>query len=183
MDASEPTPADAAAFNDELERRLRALGDPVLRRIALCKLEGYTNKEIARELDNCTERTIERKLVRIRTRWARSTSRASDMAAATVGRCEMRRMKIIGHGHFRGGADMSGESDDDSSLIDLAADRFERAWLAGEAPRIEDYLDGAAGTSRLAPLRGAAPGRAGITMRGRLPAEPGRVSPPVPRSG
>ena len=71
-DASEPTPADAAAFNDELERRLRALGDPVLRRIALCKLEGYTNKEIARELDNCTERTIERKLARIRVRWARS---------------------------------------------------------------------------------------------------------------
>jgi RNA polymerase sigma factor (sigma-70 family) len=69
-DVSEPTPADAAAFNDELERRLRALGDPVLRRIALCKLEGYTNKEIARELDNCTERTIERKLARIRTRWA-----------------------------------------------------------------------------------------------------------------
>jgi RNA polymerase sigma factor (sigma-70 family) len=69
-DVSEPTPADAAAFNDELERRLRALGDPVLRRIALFKLEGYTNKEIARELDNCTERTIERKLARIRTRWA-----------------------------------------------------------------------------------------------------------------
>jgi RNA polymerase sigma factor (sigma-70 family) len=71
-DVSEPTPADAAAFNDELERRLHALGDPTLRRIALCKLEGYTNKEIARELDNCTERTIERKLARIRTRWARS---------------------------------------------------------------------------------------------------------------
>ena len=29
---------------------LRALGDPVLRRIALCKLEGYTNKEIARAM-------------------------------------------------------------------------------------------------------------------------------------
>jgi RNA polymerase sigma factor (sigma-70 family) len=71
FDASDPTPADAAAFNEELERRLIALGDPVLRRIALFKLEGYTNKEIARELDNCTERTIERKLARIRTRWAR----------------------------------------------------------------------------------------------------------------
>ena len=68
--APEPTPADAVAFNDELERLLHALGDPLLRRIALFKLEGYTNKEIARELDNCTERTIERKLARIRTRWA-----------------------------------------------------------------------------------------------------------------
>jgi len=71
MDASEPTPEDAAALNEALERRLRALGDPVLRQIALRKLEGYTNKEIARELDDCTERTIERKLERIRARWAR----------------------------------------------------------------------------------------------------------------
>jgi DNA-directed RNA polymerase specialized sigma24 family protein len=71
MDASEPTPDDAVALSEALERRLRALGDPVLRRIALRKLEGYTNKEIARELDDCTERTIERKLGRIRARWAR----------------------------------------------------------------------------------------------------------------
>jgi RNA polymerase sigma factor (sigma-70 family) len=70
MDASEPTPDEAAALNEELERRLRALGDPVLRLIALRKLEGYTNREIARELDDCTERTIERKLGRIRNRWA-----------------------------------------------------------------------------------------------------------------
>ena len=70
FDSSEPTPGDAAAFNEELERRLRALGDPVLRRIALYKLEGYTNIEIGREMDNCTERTIERKLARIRTKWA-----------------------------------------------------------------------------------------------------------------
>ena len=71
LDASEPTPDDVAAFNEELERHLHALGDPVLRRIAHYKLEGYTNKEIARQMDNCTERTIERKLARIRTKWAR----------------------------------------------------------------------------------------------------------------
>jgi RNA polymerase sigma factor (sigma-70 family) len=71
IDASGPTPAEAAAFNEEVERCLLALGDPVLRRIALFKLEGYTNKEIALEMGNCTERTIERKLARIRTKWAR----------------------------------------------------------------------------------------------------------------
>jgi RNA polymerase sigma factor (sigma-70 family) len=71
LDASDPTPADAAALSEGLERRLCALDDPVLRWIALRKLEGYTNKEIARELDNCTERTIERKLERIRARWTR----------------------------------------------------------------------------------------------------------------
>jgi len=66
-----PTPSEVAAFNDELERRMRCLGDPVLRHIAQRKLEGYTNKEIARELNDCTERTIERKLARIRAKWAR----------------------------------------------------------------------------------------------------------------
>jgi RNA polymerase sigma factor (sigma-70 family) len=71
MDAVEPTPEHAAELSEALERRLRALGDPVLRQIALRKLEGYTNKEIARELDDCTERTIERKLGRIRAKWAR----------------------------------------------------------------------------------------------------------------
>ena len=90
MDASEPTPADAAAFNDELERRLRALGDPVLRQIALCKLEGYTNKEIARELDNCTERTIERKLGASGPGGLDATTRPSDDAAvaACTSQCE-----------------------------------------------------------------------------------------------
>jgi RNA polymerase sigma factor (sigma-70 family) len=71
MDRTEPTPDDAAVLSEALELRLRALDDPVLRQIAVRKLEGYTNKEIARELDNCTERTIERKLGRIRARWAR----------------------------------------------------------------------------------------------------------------
>jgi serine/threonine protein kinase/formylglycine-generating enzyme required for sulfatase activity len=54
----------------------------------------------------------------------------------------------IGYGHFRGGAGMSGAPDDDSSLIDLTADRFERAWLAGERPRIEEYLEGVGETRR-----------------------------------
>ncbi len=71
MDGAEPTPADAAALSEALEERLLALGDPILRQIAVRKLEGYTNKEIARELDDCTERTIERKLGRIRAKWAR----------------------------------------------------------------------------------------------------------------
>jgi tRNA A-37 threonylcarbamoyl transferase component Bud32 len=46
------------------------------------------------------------------------------------------------------GIRMSDETDDDSSAIDLVADRFERAWKAGQAPRIEDYLDGASGKRR-----------------------------------
>src|SRR5262249_48825314 len=48
--------------------RKNATAPPMLRRIALRKLEGYTNKEIAGEID-ATERTVERKLERIRARW------------------------------------------------------------------------------------------------------------------
>src|SRR4051812_9003185 len=36
----------------------------------------------------------------------------------------------------------------DGSWIDELADRFERAWAAGERPRIEDYLGDAAGPGR-----------------------------------
>jgi DNA-binding CsgD family transcriptional regulator len=44
------------------------LKDPDLRQIALWKLAGYTNAEIATQLD-CTLRTVERKLERIRAHW------------------------------------------------------------------------------------------------------------------
>jgi RNA polymerase sigma factor (sigma-70 family) len=68
MDAAVPTPAEAMVLNEALERRLDALGDPGLRQISLWRLEGYSNREIAERLD-CTERSIERKLGRIRTVW------------------------------------------------------------------------------------------------------------------
>jgi DNA-directed RNA polymerase specialized sigma24 family protein len=68
IDSDGPTPAEAALLNEALERRFQSLADPILRQIALAKLEGYTNQEIAGELD-CTVRTVERKLDRIRTYW------------------------------------------------------------------------------------------------------------------
>ena len=68
MEASGPSPAEAAVLNEALERRLEALGDPDLRKIALLRLEGHTNREIA-DQSNCTERSIERRLERIRSKW------------------------------------------------------------------------------------------------------------------
>jgi RNA polymerase sigma factor (sigma-70 family) len=72
MEQSEPTPAEAAALSEELERRLESL-PPDLRRIALWKLEGFTSAEIAEpdRLD-CAERTVERKLALIRKKWEES---------------------------------------------------------------------------------------------------------------
>ncbi len=69
MDAAGPSPAEAAVLNEALERRLEALVDPELRQIALWRLEGYTNREIADRLD-ITERSVERRTERIRTKWA-----------------------------------------------------------------------------------------------------------------
>jgi len=64
----EPTPELAAILAEECRRRLDALGDPTLRQVALWRLEGCTNAEIAVRL-GCVEGTIERKLRRIRAIW------------------------------------------------------------------------------------------------------------------
>jgi RNA polymerase sigma factor (sigma-70 family) len=66
--AREPTPEEAAEMADECRRLLDMLPEPQLRQIALLKVEGYTNEEIARQLD-CVPRTIERKVSRIRLLW------------------------------------------------------------------------------------------------------------------
>ena len=66
--AAGPTPDEAVALAEELEQRIRSLADPLLMQVALKKLEGLTNREIAEELDY-TERTIERKLEIIRKKW------------------------------------------------------------------------------------------------------------------
>jgi DNA-directed RNA polymerase specialized sigma24 family protein len=68
LEADDPTPAVAAVLNEALEQRLRDLPEPDLRRVALLKLEGYTNHEISEALD-CSERSVERKLDLIRKRW------------------------------------------------------------------------------------------------------------------
>ncbi len=65
MEAGDPTPDEAMALHEELQRLLQTLDDDTLRRVALLKLEGYTNDEIAKQL-RCTRRTIERKMEGIR---------------------------------------------------------------------------------------------------------------------
>lgn len=67
---TEPTPEFAAMAAEECRRLLEALPDEETRQIALWKLEGYTNEEIAGNL-KCAERTVERKLQKIRELWLR----------------------------------------------------------------------------------------------------------------
>ena len=61
----EPTPEFAAELADECRRLLDGLGDTGLRAVALAKMEGYTNAEIAVRL-GCVESTVERRLTRWR---------------------------------------------------------------------------------------------------------------------
>lgn len=66
--SGEPTHEVAAAFADILEQVLTRLDDDTLRRVALMRMDGYSNEEIAQEL-GCVERTVERKLNVIRRVW------------------------------------------------------------------------------------------------------------------
>ena len=65
----EPTPEFAAQLAEECERLLRCLGEGSLRDVALRKMEGYSDQEIANQF-GCARRTIVRKLRRIRNIWS-----------------------------------------------------------------------------------------------------------------
>ena len=64
-----PTPEFAAQAADEFRRLLGLLRDDSLRNVALWKMEGYTNKQIADRI-GCIEQTVERKLRSIRSIWS-----------------------------------------------------------------------------------------------------------------
>src|SRR5205085_11610217 len=64
----EPTPELAVEVAEECRRLLGRLNDAALQSLALLKMEGYTNGELAARL-GCGQRTIERKLRLIRTLW------------------------------------------------------------------------------------------------------------------
>ena len=62
---SEPTPEFAAMVAEEYRRLLDRLGDDVLRKVAILRMEGYTTEEIAGQL-GCARRTVARQLALIR---------------------------------------------------------------------------------------------------------------------
>jgi len=68
---NEPTPEFAALLGEQCERLLAGLENDDLRRVALYKLEGYTNEEIAQQMQ-CALRTVKRRLARIREKWGQA---------------------------------------------------------------------------------------------------------------
>jgi RNA polymerase sigma factor (sigma-70 family) len=71
---AEPSPELAAQIGDEMQRLLRILPNEEVRTVALSKLEGYTNAEIAERL-GCALATVERRLSLIRSVWKEAGAR------------------------------------------------------------------------------------------------------------
>ena len=72
--SAEPTPEFAALVADECRRLLVSLADEPQRQIAVLRMEGYTNEEIAQRL-GCGLRSVVRKLDLIRKTWIAVTER------------------------------------------------------------------------------------------------------------
>lgn len=66
----EPTAELADRVTETCGEMISRLQDQTLEQIVSWKLEGFTNEEISEKLD-CTTRTVERKLERIRDKWSR----------------------------------------------------------------------------------------------------------------
>jgi DNA-directed RNA polymerase specialized sigma24 family protein len=64
----EPSPVFVATVTEEVRRLFGLLPDETLRVVALLRMEGHTNEEIAASL-GCAVRSVERKLGRIRALW------------------------------------------------------------------------------------------------------------------
>jgi len=62
---TEPTPEFAAMVAEEYRRLLDRLGDDVLRKVAILRMEGFTTDAIADQL-GCARRTVARQLALIR---------------------------------------------------------------------------------------------------------------------
>jgi DNA-directed RNA polymerase specialized sigma24 family protein len=69
VEGTEPTPEFAAQVTEECRRLMQLLRNDTLRQVALWKMEGYTNEEIAAKL-GCVCYTVERKLRAIRQLWS-----------------------------------------------------------------------------------------------------------------
>jgi RNA polymerase sigma factor (sigma-70 family) len=67
---AEPGPAEAAVLQESMARLLSVLRDDELRQIAMARMEGYSNAEIAGQIGR-SEVTVERRLKLIRQTWRR----------------------------------------------------------------------------------------------------------------
>ena len=65
LESREPSPEFGATFSDTCDQFIDRLGDPKLIEVALLRIEGYTDGEIAERL-NCVRSTVQRRLSIVR---------------------------------------------------------------------------------------------------------------------
>jgi DNA-directed RNA polymerase specialized sigma24 family protein len=73
-----PNEQTAVDLLNQLNFLFEAIGDTMLNKIVELKLSCYTNDEIAQKL-NCSERTVRRKIDRIRLEWKVASSASNDL--------------------------------------------------------------------------------------------------------
>lgn len=66
---SDSNPATTAMMQDECQRMLTTLGKRDVQLVALLRVEGYTNEQIAQQL-GCTRRSVQRRINLIRELWS-----------------------------------------------------------------------------------------------------------------
>ena len=71
VDGNQMSPDVLAEVSESCAQLLNAIPDETMRKVVLLKFEGATNGEVAIEM-NCTRRTIERKLERVRRIWSKT---------------------------------------------------------------------------------------------------------------
>ena len=145
----EPTAEFARQVFEETDYLYHVLSDDNLRQIALLKMEGLTNREVADRL-GCVERTIERRLKLIRQIWV-AESVEDDELTPPPQLIARNNEKPVGwrtanrHSHVRQStlpfwklARMSLKA---AKQIDEICLRFEERLRARAGPQIEEYLE------------------------------------------
>jgi RNA polymerase sigma factor (sigma-70 family) len=66
----EPTPEFVAQFTETSEALIECLGDVQLQDVAILRMEGYTDTEIAQRM-KCSRSTVQRRLELVRRKWQR----------------------------------------------------------------------------------------------------------------
>ena len=112
-----PSPEFAYMMVENCRELLDRLGDDTLKIIALCKMEGDSNEEIARKLNYTV--AVSTANSRGSGKSGRSKTTSSDLTMVE---------ERMGHSFTR------------PYLVDEVLDDFENAWQSGQRPSIEKYV-------------------------------------------
>ena len=150
---SEPTPEAATVMAEEYRRLLDALDDPTLKKVAVWRMEGYTEDAIPPA--RAARRTIA--LVRpdpynlARRRFLKSLGTPHSQADMSLSEP----IGLAGDSHEQRPSPRPGGTQVAlARLVDAICRRFEASWRAGRRPAIGDYLGEVADFERVAKFSG-----------------------------